>query len=148
MSRSSDGTSQRHQVLTLWCLMLLAAASSVKALPAAQGIWEDHTRMSRRLLNNTEPATDTSKPAQVATWDAAPSCGATPTAANSTPGTEGRLWGWNTTTETPCAFKDQQNRAIFYVDYAPAWPIAISECGDGMADTYARTKMTISSPPT
>jgi hypothetical protein len=36
MQRGRDRRAQRHRVLAVWCLMLLACANSVKALPAAR----------------------------------------------------------------------------------------------------------------
>jgi hypothetical protein len=84
-----------------------------------QGIWEDNKIFTRRLLAGEGPAPAKPKPALVATWDAAPSCRAMPTAKDSTPDSEGRLWGWNNNTKTPCAYKDPKNHVLFYVDYAP-----------------------------
>lgn len=82
--------------------------------------------MSRHLLNSKSSAPVKSKPAQVATWAAAPSCRAMPTAASSTPDAEGRLWGWNQNTKKPCAYKDPKNHVLFYVDYAPG----VGGCGN------------------
>jgi hypothetical protein len=42
-----------------------------------------------------------------------------PTANDSTPDSDGRLWGWNNSTKMPCAYKDSENHVLFYVDYAP-----------------------------
>ncbi|WIA33528.1 hypothetical protein OEZ86_006652, partial [Tetradesmus obliquus] len=124
--------------------MLLAFASSVKALPAAQGILEDHNPMSRHLLSSKASAPVKSKPAQVATWAAAPSCGAMPTAASSMPDAEGRLWGWNQNTKKPCACKDPKNHVLFYVDYAPGSWLHTPACKsapfpeDSVADSHFR----------
>jgi hypothetical protein len=92
-------------VCTIWALL--------------QGIWEDHNPSSRHLLTKNTPEPVKAKPPQVATWEAAPSCGAMPQANDSTPDSEGRLWGWNNSTKAPCAYKDQKKRVLFYIDYAP-----------------------------